>query len=147
MNIISAAYLFPILPLSIHPKLAVGGGFHFHGTALPPCHIQRDTHRFRGTTSRISPIVPSPRWFLTGEALIFIKGMAVDAQRGTELGVAQQACHRPDIHALGDEHAGVGVTQTVHIQIFRQSVLAQNFWNRKVNVHGPIGSPSACQNR
>ena len=46
---------------------------------------------------------------LPGEALVFVKGMAVDVQRGTGLGVTQQTCHRADIHALGDEHAGIGV--------------------------------------
>ena len=46
---------------------------------------------------------------LPGETLVFVKGMTVDVQCGTGLGVTQQARHRSDIHALGDEHAGIGV--------------------------------------
>ena len=84
---------------------------------------------------------------LPGEALVFVKGMAVDVQRGTGLGVTQQTCYRADIHALGDEHAGIGVAQTVHIQIFWQTVFTENFLNRKVKVQGTMGSPLGCRNR
>ena len=51
----------------------------------------------------------------------------------------QQTGYGADIHALGDQQAGVCVPQTVHIQILRQPVLAAIFLNRKVKLVGTIG--------
>jgi len=57
--------------------------------------------------------------------------MTVDVQCGTGLEVTQKARHRSNIRALGDEHAGIGVAQTVHIQIFWQTVLTKYFFEPK----------------
>ena len=42
-------------------------------------------------------------------SLGFIKGMGIDIQCGTGLGVTKQSCNGADIHALGNEQAGVGM--------------------------------------
>ena len=52
--------------------------------------------------------------------------MAVDVERSAGLSVAQQARHRAHVHALGDQHTGVGVPQAVHVQVVRQAVLPQD---------------------
>ena len=49
-----------------------------------------------------------PQLFL-GLPLLLVKRMSVNIQRRTGLGVPQQAGHGADIHALGDQQAGVCV--------------------------------------
>ena len=107
--------------------------------------IRRDTGRLPATHALLFSQPHCFAEFLPGKALVFVKGMAVDVQRGAGLGVTQQARHRSNIHTLGDEHAGICVAQTVHIQIFWQT--RRIFLNRKVKVQGTIGSPLGCRNR
>ena len=46
-------------------------------------------------------------------SLGFIKGMGIDIQCGTWLGVTKQSCNGADIHTLGNEQTGVGMAQAV----------------------------------
>ena len=109
------------------PQIRCLGGFHFHGSTSRLRLIPRDTGRLPATHALLFSQPHRCAEFLPGEALVFVKGMAVDVQRSTGLGVAQQARHRSNIHTLGDEHAGICVAQTVHIQIFWQTVFTENF--------------------
>ena len=92
-----------------------------------PYLIRRDTGRSPATRALLFSQPQRFAEFLSGKTLVFVKGMAVDVQGGAGLGVTQQVRHRPGIHALGDEHTVVVVAQTVHVQIFWQAVLSQNF--------------------
>ena len=114
--------------LQTRPKFAVWGGFRSHGVVPRLCCIQRDTRRFSALQAAFFSYPHRFAELLPGETLVFVKGMTVDVQCCTGLGVTQQARHRSDIHALGDEHAGIGVAQTVHIQIFWQTVLTKYFF-------------------
>ena len=102
---LSVDFLF----LQTRPKFAVWGGFRFHGMFLRPYLIRRDTGRLPATRVLLFSQPHRFAEFLSGKTLVFIKGMAVDVQGGAGLGVTQQARHRSNIHALGDEHAGIGV--------------------------------------
>ena len=48
--------------------------------------------------------------------------MGIDIQCGTGLGVTKQSCNGADIHALGNEQAGVGMAQAVDRYILRQPI-------------------------
>ena len=37
--------------------------------------------------------------------------------------MAQEACHRSYVRAVGNQEAGVAVAKAMHIQLFRQAVL------------------------
>ena len=47
----------------------------------------------------------------TGGVLVLVEGVGVDIQRGGGLGMPQQSRHRRNIHAVGDEKAGVAVSE------------------------------------
>lgn len=121
---LSVDFLF----LQTRPKFAVWGGVRFHGMFPRPYLIRRDTGRLPATRALLFSQPHRFAEFLSGKTLVFVKGMAVDVQGGAGLGVTQQARHRSNIHALGNEHAGIGVAQTVHIQIFWQTVLTKYFF-------------------
>lgn len=46
-----------------------------------------------------------------GGFLVFVEGMGIDVQRGGGLGVAQQARHCGHIRAVGNQKAGVAVSE------------------------------------
>lgn len=45
-----------------------------------------------------------------------IKGMGIDIQCGTGLGVTKQPRHGADIHALGDKQTGIGMAKLVEAE-------------------------------
>jgi len=51
--------------------------------------------------------------------------MSVDIQRGARLGMAEQICHRADIHILRNQEACIGMAQAVDSQFLGQAVLLQ----------------------
>lgn len=52
--------------------------------------------------------------------------MGVDVQCGGGLGVAQEAGYRSCVCAVGDQKAGVAVSEAMHVQLFRKSALFEN---------------------
>ena len=52
--------------------------------------------------------------------------MGINVQRSACLCMTQQAGNRAHVHALRNQHAGIGVAQAIDIQIQRQVVCFQN---------------------
>ena len=52
--------------------------------------------------------------------------MGVDTQRCGRLGVAQETGHRCHVRTARNQKAGVAVTERMHVQLFRETVLFQN---------------------
>ena len=74
--------------------------------------------------------------------LFLVKGVGINVQRCTGLGVAQQAGYRSHIHSLGNQQAGVCMPQAVYVQIFRQPVLAQNLLESEGEAIGVLAGAS-----
>ncbi len=77
----------------------------------------------------------SRRWLLlksppTLESLacrffVLTEGVGIDIQRCRWLTMPQQVCYCCHIRSFGDEEACVGVSEGMHIQIFRQTVFLE----------------------
>ena len=59
----------------------------------------------------------------TGGVLVLVEGVGGDIERGRGLGMPQQSRYRRNICAVGDEKAGVAVSERMQIQLLRQTVL------------------------
>ena len=65
---------------------------------------------------------------LAGGFLVLIEGVCIDIQRGGRLTMTEQSCDRSDIRAAGDEQACRRVAQAVNIQVRRQIVRFEDFF-------------------
>ena len=65
---------------------------------------------------------------LARRVLVLIKGVGVDVQCSRWLTVSEKPCDRADIRAAGDEQACRRVAQTVNIQVRRQVVCFEDFF-------------------
>ena len=73
---------------------------------------------------RVDHYCSSQPWFSDFEALlecfagyffVFVEGVGVDVQRSGGLGVAQEAGHRSYVCAVGDQKAGVAMSEAMHV--------------------------------
>lgn len=75
-----------------------------------------------------------------GSLFVLVEGMRVNVQRGRGLGVTEETGHCSHVGTVRNQKACVAVTETVDVQLFRETILFEDELKRHVKVLGVIGS-------
>ena len=70
-----------------------------------------------------------------------IEAIGVDVKRGAHLAVPEQPRHGCNVRTVGNQQAGIGVAQRMHIEILGQAVLADDVLKlrrERAGTHGKL---------